>query len=130
MKKMLFAITACLMMLAVMTSCGVDKSDPRSVADAAAKCMKNNDIDGYMKLSNATPEQQAQLAALAKDKVVKEHERKGGVKSYEVGEADINEERGTAKVQVKIVYGNGEEDNSPVKLKKDDNGDWKVDVGK
>ncbi len=130
MKKVMFAIAACLMMLAVMTSCGVDKSDPCAVAEAAAKCMKNNDIDGYMKLTNASPEEQQQLAALAKDKVVKENEKKGGIKSFEVGESKIDEERGTARVQMKLVYGNGEEDNNPVKLKRDDNGEWKVDVGK
>ena len=130
MKKVLFAITACLMMLAVMTSCGVDKSDPRSVAEAAAQCMKNKDIEGYMKLTNATPEQQEQFAAIAKEKVLKEQDEKGGISSFEVGEADIDEERGTAKVIVKTVFGNGKEDESPMTLKRDDNGEWKLDVGK
>jgi hypothetical protein len=130
MKKVFFAIAASLMMLAAMTSCGVDKNDPLSVADAAAKCIKNQDIEGYFELSDAKPEEQQQLAALVKDKVVKEHERKGGIKSYEIGEADINEERGTAHVQVKLVYGNGEESNDPIRLKRDDNGDWKVVAGK
>lgn len=130
MKKVMFAITACLMMLAVMTSCAVDKNDPRSVAEAAAQCLKNQDVEGYMKLTNATPEQQQQFIALAKEKMLKEQAEKGGIDKFEIGEADINEERGTAKVVVKTFFGNGQEEESPMKLKKDENGDWKLDVGK
>ena len=130
MKKVLCAITACLMMLAVMTSCGMDSSDPRSVAEAATQCLKNKDVEGYLKLTNATPEQQEQFAALAKEKRLKEMDEKGGIDHFEVGEPKINEEKGTARVVVKTFYGNGTDEEKSMNMKKDDNGDWKLDVGK
>jgi len=130
MKKVMIMIVACLMTLAGLTSCGVDTKDPVAVAEAAAKCMKNGDFKGYLELSNLSPEEQDEYAPMVEEKMQKELDEKGGIDSYEIGEADINEDRGTARVMVKTVFGNGDEDESPIKLKQDENGDWRVNASK
>ena len=112
--------TMCLMM-ALMVSCGKSHDNtPKGVAIAGVECLADKDYDGYMELTDATKEQKKVMSQML-EKVGKEGEEKGGMKSYEVVNEDVDEEKGTATVTVKIVYGNGEEKTNTMKcVKKDD----------
>ena len=70
------------------------------------------------------------LAAMLKEKASKEFEKKDGLKSYETLSEEISEDGNTAKVKMKFIYGNGTEDTDNIKLRKDDDGNWKIDMSK
>ncbi len=121
MKKILVMFTMCLMM-AMMTSCGGHENSPKGVAKAGVECLADKDYKGYMDLTDAKEEQKQMMTQLL-EKVGKEGEQKGGMKSYEVIDEQIDEEKGTATVKVKVVYGNGEEKTNEMKCVKKD-GKW------
>ena len=53
-------------------------------------------------------EQKAGFVALLRDKVGKEYEKMGGLKSIEILSEEISEDGNTATVKIKQTYGNGE----------------------
>ena len=58
MKKMIVMFTMCLMMMAMMTSCGSShENTPRGVAEAAVKYLSKKDWKGYMDLTDANDKQ-------------------------------------------------------------------------
>ena len=69
-----------------------------------------------------------QMAVLLESKISSEVDKKGGIDSYEIGEETIDEDE--AKVKATIKYGDGSEKESTIKLKKNEDGDWKIDAGK
>ena len=129
MKKILVMFTMCLMMMAVMTSCGSShENTPRGVAEAAVKCLANKDYKGYMNLTNAT-DQQKQAMAQMLEKVGQQVDEKGGMKSYEIVDEQVDEEKGTATVTVKVVYENETSEDNKMKMVKKD-GDWLLTTDK
>ena len=60
---------------------------------------------------------------------LKELEKKGGLKSFEVLSEEIAEDGNSAVVKFKQVYGNGEESEDEQKMVKVD-GKWLMDIGK
>lgn len=128
-KKVFIALTLCLMMVAGMTSCSSVGNTPKDVALAAVKCMQNKDIKGYMDLTNAESSQKDAMAAMLGEKMNQKLDEKKGIASYSVVSEDIDQENKKATVTVKIVYGNGEEENNPIKLVSD-GGQWKVSADK
>ena len=136
MKKILFVAVMCL--FAVMFSgCGGAKT-PKDVAEKSIKCLKNKDYKGYVELVSLKDEAQMsseelkksreQMAVLLESKISSEVDKKGGIDSYEIGEETIDEDE--AKVKATIKYGDGSEKESTIKLKKNEDGDWKIDAGK
>ena len=120
MKKVLVILTMVIMTMAVLTSCGSNDNTPRGVAEAAVKCMANKDYKGYMNLTDASDKQKEAMVQML-EKVGKEGESKGGMKSYEILDEQVDEENGKATVSVKILYDNGEEKTESMKMvKKDD----------
>ena len=119
----------CLMMMALMTSCGKGHDNtPKGVAIAGVECLADKDYKGYMDLTDASKEQKEAMTQML-EKVGKEGDEKGGMKSYEVVDEKVDEEAGTATVTVKIVYGNGEEKNNTMKCVKKD-GKWLLSADK
>lgn len=119
---------ACLVM-AVMTSCGSShENSPKGVAEAAVKCLADKDYKGYMNLTNATDQQKEAMASML-EKVGQQAEQKGGMKSHEIVDEDIDEEKGTATVTVKILYENGEEEENKMKMVQKD-GEWLLSADK
>ena len=97
--------------------------------------MQNEDYEGYvdlmdLKKSDGKDVEKEQLAALLREKGTKTMEKKQGIKSYEVLSEEISEDGKSANVKMKIVYGNGDEDTQKMKLVKNDDGDWKLTMGK
>lgn len=128
MKKVLFAIAICFITMAVLSSCSSHDNTPEGVAKAAVECLKAKDYKGYMDLTSATKEQKEAMTAMLQ-KVGQQTDEKGGVESYEIVDKEIDEEKGTATVNVKVTYGNGDtEDNKMKMLKKD--GDWVLSADK
>ncbi len=123
MKKMIVMFTMCLMMMAMMTSCGSShENTPRGVAEAAVKCLSKKDWKGYMDLTDANDKQKEAMAQML-EKMGQQLDDKGGMKSYEFVDEDIDEENGTATITVKVTYENQtSEDNKMKMLKKD--GKW------
>lgn len=75
-------------------------------------------------------EEKQALVELLQGKYQQLVETKGGISSYEVLSEEVDEEAGTAVVKIKTTYGDGTTDDSKMKLKKDEAGDWKVVFGK
>ena len=71
-----------------------------------------------------------QLVALLREKGTKAMEKKQGLKSYEVLSEEISEDGKSATVKMKMVYGDGSEDTQDLKLVKNDDGDWRLTMGK
>ena len=128
MKKVLFAIAICFITMAALSSCSSHDNTPEGVAKAAVECLKAKDYKGYMDLTSATKEQKEAMTAMLQ-KVGQQTDEKGGVESYEIVDQEIDEEKGTATVNVKVTYGNGDtEDNKMKMLKKD--GEWVLSADK
>ena len=136
MKTILFVAVMCL--FAVMFSgCGGAKT-PKDVAEKSIKCLKNKDYKGYVELvslkdeakmsSEELKKSREQMAVLLESKISSEVDKKGGIDSYEIGEETIDDDE--AKVKATIKYGDGSEKESTIKLKKNEDGDWKIDAGK
>ena len=70
------------------------------------------------------------LVAMMKDKAKKKFEKQDGIKSYEALSEEISEDGKTAIVKMKIVMGDGSETTDDIKLRKDEDGNWKLDIGK
>lgn len=70
------------------------------------------------------------LSGMLQNKAEQTYAKKGGFKSYEVLDEKIDPSGDVAAVRVKTVYGDGSEKEEDVKLKKDEKGDWKLDMGK
>ena len=123
MKKMIVMFTMCLMMMAMMTSCGSShENTPRGVAEAAVKYLSKKDWKGYMDLTDANDKQKEVMAQML-EKMGQQLDDKGGMKSYEFVDEDIDEENCTATITVKVTYENQtSEDNKMKMLKKD--GKW------
>ena len=134
MKKLFFSMLVAVVAL-TLWSCG-PANTPSAVAEEACKCMQNEDYEGYADLMDLKKSEDGkgvekeQLAALLREKGSKTMEKKQGIKSYEVLSEEISEDGKSANVKMKIVYGNGDEDTQKMKLVKNDDGDWKLTMGK
>ncbi len=134
MKKLFGAIMmlACVLCFA---SCG-GADTPTAVAEKSIQCLQDQDYKGYVDLLNVEAEEGEDLAAnkenavaLIQGKAAQFIEKRGGIKSYEVLSEEIAEDGNSAKVKMKVVYGDDKEDEQTVKLVKVDD-EWKVDLGK
>ena len=134
MKKLLISMFVAVVAL-TLWSCG-PANTPSAVAEEACKCMQKADYEGYADLMDLKKSddgkgvEKEQLAALLREKGTKTMEKKQGIKSYEVLSEEISEDGKSANVKMKIVYGNGDEDTQKMKLVKNDDGDWKLTMGK
>ena len=131
MRKLFVSLFVALIAL-VMGGCGTDNT-PSGVAEASIKCIQKEDINGYLDLleidnskSKDTAKGKEELAALLSAKVIPALRAKGGIKSYKV----MSETGDKAKVTLNVVYGNGEEDEQVADLVKNENGEWKLKLGK
>lgn len=131
----LFALV-CVMMLA---ACG-SSNTPTATAEKAAECLKSQDFEGFVDMlyveadkrgTEKYQQEKEQLAAMMKDKYQQSVDaKKGGISGYEVLSEEVDEEAGTAVVKIKTTYGDGSTDESSMKLKKDEEGNWRVVFGK
>ena len=136
--KKLSIVFSIVVLMFVMTACS--SNSPKKVAEKSVQCLVDKDYEGYVDLiyfkesetksAEDLEKGKQQLAAILKDKVEKEYAKKGGIKSYEAQSEKIAEDGKTANVNMKITYGNGKEEETDIKLCKDDKGEWKLDLAK
>ena len=131
MKKMLRLMAVAIVAL-TMAACGGNNT-PEGAAQKFLKVYQNGDykamVDQMHFTKEATDEQKAQFASLIEQKVAGEIEKKGGIESFEVKEAQVAEDGQSAKVEYILHFGNGTESDDTLKLVLVD-GKWMVDGGK
>lgn len=136
MKKLMSFVIAVFAILAI-TACS--SNSPKDVAEKAMKCIVNQDYKGYVDLvylqdENKSKEDvgkaKAQLVELLQNKGEKSIKENEGVESFEVTKEEISEDGNSATVDLNITYKNGKTDDTTVKLCKDKNGKWWIDLGK
>ena len=108
--KTLFRLFICLAVV-VFASC-TGNPEPKDIAEDVAECIQQKNYKGltdiiYASEENPSEKDKAQMTALFESKIDKKYEKKGGIKSFEVGEQMIDEEAGTAVVPVVFTFGNG-----------------------
>lgn len=135
MKKIIGFIAMAAFMLA-MASCSGGNT-PTSVAEKAVKCIQDKDYEGYVDLIDTdgkegqeVEEQKKAMADMLRSKAATTIDKKGGIKSYEMLSETIAEDGKTASVEMKVVYGDGEEKQEEMKLRLGDDGQWRLDPGK
>lgn len=135
--KKLLGLSCLLAAMLFITSCG-SSNTPSGVAKASLQALQKKDYEAFAKLlyfkdveADKLAEAQKGFASLMQEKLGKEMEKKGGIKSFEIVSEELNEAGDEAVVKAKIEYENGEtKDDNEMKLRKDKNGDWKIDLGK
>lgn len=119
----------------LISSCS--SNSPKAVAEKSMKCLMDKDYKGYVDLvyfneSKEKPESiqrnKDALIAILGDKYDELSEKKQGIKDYKVLSEEVKDS--TAMVKMEVSYGNGEKEDESVKMKKDKNGDWKIDFDK
>lgn len=131
-------ILGVLILTLVMTSC--NSNTPTKVAENSIACIQKGDYEGYVDLiyqkkeegkdKKEIEDEKQMLVAMMKDKATKKFEKQDGIKSYEALSEEISEDGKTAIVKMKIVMGDGSETTDDIKLRKDEDGNWKLDIGK
>lgn len=108
-------------------------NSPSNTVKKAFSCLKEYDLEGYLNcvyfdknLSQKEIEGKKALAlAIGGEKMVKEMEKKGGIKDFEIISEKIDGE--IATVEAEIFLGNGDKSKSTIKLKKNIDGKWRID---
>lgn len=112
-------------------------NSPKGVAEEAVKCIQNGDYEGYVNLiymeekeGMDIEEQKKAVVGMIQSKASTTLAKKGGITSYEILSETVADDGKTANVEMKIVYGNGDEKQEDMKMRKTDSGDWRIDAGK
>lgn len=126
---MLLAVFA---FMAFMISCSGGGNSPAAVSKSFVKKMEKGEIKAAARMfegmENATEEELQKTEAFLSEGS-KEIASKGGIKKIDVLSETISKDGLKADVELKVTYGNGEEDESNTKLKKTEDG-WKITFGK
>jgi hypothetical protein len=131
MKKFFYLMAIAIVGLAFV-ACGKNAS-PENATEACLKSYVQGDykgmIDQYYFKNEVNEETKEQYAELIKTKVAPELEKKGGLKSYTVGETTLAEDGQSAVVKYTLHYGDGScnEDQMDVVLV---DGKWMPSAGK
>ena len=134
--KKVFYFSLMVMTIFVMAAC----SSPSGPGDAMKKycndLVKGNYekfVDGIALGENITGDelqkQKDGLVSMLKEKVSKEYEKMGGLKSIDILSEEISEDGNTATVKIKQTYGNGETQEGTQSMVKRD-GKWLMSIDK
>jgi hypothetical protein len=118
--------------MALITSCSGGGNSPADVSKSFVEKIEKGDVGAAVKMldgaEKATKEEIQKMEAFLSEGS-KEVTSKGGIKSIDVLSETISEDGLEAEVDLKVTYGDGEEDESTTKLKNID-GNWKISMGK
>lgn len=127
-----------LLMLAIVFILSACSSNtPSAVAEKFTQLINDNEFEDAVEMLYVKPGLDADQVAKDKENIVKmltELSKKKTDKdiatSIEATDETLNEAGDEATVTVKMTMKDGETDENDVRLKKDENGDWKVMLGK
>lgn len=132
MKKM-FRLMAMAIVVLAFAACGSKSATPEGAAKSFLKVYQDGDfitmVNQMYFTKEVSDEDKAQLAEMLQSKLAPEIEKKGGITSFDIDEAEIAEDGQTAKVNYTLHFGNGTESKDKVKLILVD-GKWMLDSGK
>ncbi len=135
MKKLFGFVVAVVAMLA-MASCGGGGNSPKSVAEQFIKAVQKQDGKKMAELvyfkEDKVPKTDAekdQLVAMMQSKASTAYANNGELKSYEILSEEISEDGTEAVVEAKMEFEKKTSDDK-IKLKKDADGNWKIDMSK
>lgn len=135
MKKLFGFMVAVVAMLA-MASCGGGGNSPKGVAEQFIKAVQQQDGKKMAELvyyeegkEPKTDAEKDQLAAMMQSKASTTYANNGELKSYEILSEEISEDGNEAVVNAKIEFEKKTSEDK-IKLKKDADGDWKIDMSK
>ena len=128
--KKLFWILIAITVIAFV-GCGSSNKTPGDAAKEYYSYAKAGDWDKFADGFKAdNPYQKEMIISLLKEKGAPEIEEQGGIKEYSVISETINEDNpDKVVVKMKVVYGNGTEDEEDIKLTKSD-GKWLMTMDK
>lgn len=135
MKKLFGFMVAVVAMLA-MASCGGGGNSPKGVAEQFIKAVQKQDGKKMAELvyyeEGKTPKSDAekdQVAAMMQSKASTTYANNGELKSYEILSEEISEDGTEAVVEAKMEFEKKTSEDK-IKLKKDADGNWKIDMSK
>ncbi|MGN0221187.1 MAG: DUF4878 domain-containing protein [Prevotella sp.] len=121
----------------VLNSCSGSDNSPEGIVNSALTKLQEKDYAGYVDLirfsepdAGKLEQKKTALLELVQKKFDKSMEQKQGLRSWEILSTEISESGDAAVVKVKLVYGDGSEDNQDIKVAKTEDGKWMVDAGK
>lgn len=130
--KKIIHVSMIVSLFALLVSCGGGAKSPGAVSKSFIEKIEKGDTKAaaqmFEGMKNATDEEIQKTEAFLSEST-KEMASKGGVKSIKVLSESISEDGQKADVELKVTYGNGEEDESTTKLNKTEDG-WKITMGK
>lgn len=131
--KKIFRLLSIALVAVVFAACGGSSNTPEGVTKKYLQNIKDGKYEAMLKQMHfkeeLTKEQQDQLLAMISEKVKESTEKKGGIASFEVKEAEIAEDGQKAKVHYTVTYGDGSIKDDSEKLVLVD-GKWMIDSGK
>lgn len=135
MKKLFGFMVAVVAMLA-MASCGGGGNSPKGVAEQFIKAVQKQDGKKMAELvyyeEGKAPKSDAekdQVAAMMQSKASTTYANNGELKSYEILSEEISEDGTEAVVEAKMEFEKKTSEDK-IKLKKDADGEWKIDMSK
>lgn len=133
--KKLFAFMAAVFAALTLASCGGDNT-PKGVTEQFIKAIQDQDGEKMASLiyfpdgkSPETEGEREQFVAMMNGKVNTTYANYGKLKSYEIQSEEVSEDGTEAVVAVHMEYEKKTSDDK-VKLKKDPEGNWKIDMRK
>lgn len=135
MKKLLGLVAIVAAMFAI-TSCGGGGNTPKGVTEQFIKAIQEQDGEKMAELvyykegkAPSSDAEKQQAAAMMTSKASMTYQDNGALKSYEILSEEISEDGNEAVVKTKIEF-EKKTDEDDVKLKKDADGNWKIDMSK
>ena len=128
MKKVLAILAVAAAILCVSCKGGEKKAaTPEDTAKTALEALKKSDYKAFVNTYNLSDDDKQMLVSVIEEKMKEQMDEKGGIKSYEVGEAEIDGEN--AVVNSKIIYEDGSEEDMVFNLINVD-GKWLQEMNK
>lgn len=137
MRKIL-SILACGLTALLITSCkestSAPEGTPAATAEKSMECIQKKDFKGFVDLldfgnaeSSEVEQQKTAFAGMLESKFKQQESEMGAIKDFKVLDEQIKDS--TAVVKMLVNY-EQKSDTSDVKLKLNNKGEWKLDMGK
>lgn len=124
--RILFAALAGLTLIICTTGCS---NGPEKVVRNAISCLQKEDARGYVESYYIPESDVEEFIELCKKSVFPGIEEKKGIARYRITGSEIDKEANEASVNVHFYYGDGTDEETPVKLVLVD-GKWYLDLDK